>query len=144
MRIIKTIGNVICLLMMVYIVYIMCSYIEFFADPVQYNADEIPENKLESDYDKESVMLTDLFNKINIKDIPGDYKDIFKNISNYHTLIVSDEFNKKIKELFLDNGLEISIIKDSYNIYYTDKTEDYLKIREYIFNINIKDKEYNT
>jgi hypothetical protein len=144
MRIIKTIGNVICLLMMVYIVYIMCSYIEFFSDPVQYNADEIPENKLESDYDKESVMLTDLFNKINIKDIPGDYKDIFKNISNYHTLIVSDEFNKKIKELFLDNGLEISIIKDSYNIYYTDKTEDSVKIREYIFNINIKDKEYNT
>lgn len=144
MMIIKNIGNVICIIIIIYMVYMMFYYIEFFSDPVQYNSDEIPENKLESNYDKESVILIDLFNKIKIKEIPNDYKDIFKNISNYDTFIVSDEFNKTIKGVFLNNGLQISIIKDSYNIYYTDKTEDSVKIREYIFNVNISNKEYNT
>lgn len=116
---------------------ILFSYIELFEQPVEYNSDKIPENKLENNFDKESVILTELFNKIKIKEIPSDYKNIFKNISNYDTFVISDEFNKKIKDIFT-NG--INIVKESYNIYYIDKNNN----REYVFNINISNKKFNT
>jgi len=134
--------NIICILILIYFINFMLNKVEFFENPVEYNSIEIPENKLDSIYDKETADLTNLFNTLpTIKEIPSDYKNTFQNISNYTTLIIYDEFRKRVVDVFdtLFN-IKINIVKESYNVYYKDLDDN----REYIFNININNKKTNT
>jgi len=138
----KVIINIICILIFIYVIHFVFNTFEFFENPVEYNSDDIPENKLDNVYDKETVDLTNLFNTLpkNVS-IPSDYKNTFQNVSNYTTLIIYNEFSKRLVDVF-DNlfNIKINIVKESYNVYYKDFDDS----REYIFNININNKKTNT
>jgi hypothetical protein len=134
--------NIICILIFIYVIHFVFNKFEFFENPVEYNSDDIPENKLDSIYDKETADLTNLFNTLpTIKEIPSDYKNTFQNVSNYTILIIYNEFSKRLVDVF-DNlfNIKINIVKESYNVYYKDFEDS----REYIFNININNKKTNT
>ena len=132
--IINILINILCILILVYIINTSFKWLELFENPVEYNVNDksVPENKIESDYEKETVNLTNLFKKVTFFTYDLELlKEMWKvNPINY-------EIFEVLPVLFNDMNNSNMVIEESGEI-----DSQYKKFNRWTLNINFLNRFY--
>lgn len=110
----------------------------------EFNASSIPQNPIGTIYEQETSRIDSLFETLlpNVTTLP-DYKNVFQKSSTYIRFPLNDLFKRTVleasKRILTSTDYykksKLQIIRDVYNLYWTDVGGD----RHYIFNIYLND-----